>query len=51
MNDKSSTEPEIAQTMNNESSKDGKKPSDFVTGLVTFIIFILFMTVWMYFSG
>ena len=51
MNDKSSAEPEIAQTMKNGDNKDAKKPSDFVTGLVTFIIFILFMTVWMYFSG
>jgi ATP-dependent Zn protease len=27
-----------------------KKSSDFVTGLITFVIFIVFMTLWMYFS-
>jgi len=31
-------------------NKNGKAPSDFVVGLVTFIIFLCFMTVWMYFS-
>ena len=32
---------------------DGEKkgaPSDFVVGLVTFIVFFIFMTVWMYYS-
>jgi len=27
-----------------------EKSSDFVVGLVTFIIFLFFMTAWMYFS-
>jgi len=32
-----------------EDNKD-KASSDFIIGLVTFIVFIVFMTVWMYFS-
>jgi hypothetical protein len=27
--------------------KQGKGPSDLVTGTITFIIFIIFMTIWM----
>ncbi len=29
---------------------DGKGPSEFFIGLTTFIIFLVFMTIWMYFS-
>ena len=29
-------------------NKSGKTSNDFIVGLVTFIIFIIFMTVWMY---
>ncbi len=35
--------------MSENNNKD-KTPSDFVIGLVTFMVFIVFMTVWMYFS-
>ncbi|MBE9560953.1 MAG: hypothetical protein IMF15_09200 [Proteobacteria bacterium] len=51
MNDESSTEPKSAQSQNSGNNQSSKKPSDFVAGLVTFIIFIFFMTAWMYFSG
>lgn len=54
MNDKSSTEAKAAldQNAGEEVAPNGRNraPSDFVTGLVTFIIFLVFMTVWMYFS-
>ena len=52
MND-SSTDKHSAQAGNNDdkSSANKRGPSDFVTGLVTFIIFLFFMTGWMYFSG
>ena len=50
MNDISDTEQESAQIQNNGNDKNGKKSSDFVVGLVTFIIFIFFMIAWMYFS-
>ncbi len=36
--------------MKNVKNKVNKAPSDFVTGLLLFIVFIIFMTVWMYFS-
>jgi hypothetical protein len=29
-------------------NKSDETPNDFIVGLVTFIIFIIFMTVWMY---
>ena len=36
---------------NKSSENDSAKgPSEFFIGLTTFIIFLLFMTVWMYFS-
>ncbi len=50
MNDINGTEPKSAQTQKKGNTKSGKKPSDFVTGLVTFIIFLFFMAAWMYFS-
>jgi len=54
MNDKSSTEAKAALDHNagEEVGSNGRDraPSDFITGLVTFIIFLVFMTVWMYFS-
>lgn len=54
MNDKNSTEAKAALDQNVEmdvqAGSDSKAPSDFVTGLVTFIIFLFFMTAWMYFS-
>ena len=31
-------------------SKTDKEPSEFIIGLVTFIVFLVFMTVWMYFG-
>jgi hypothetical protein len=31
-------------------NNNAKAPSEFFIGLTTFIIFLLFMTVWMYFS-
>jgi len=51
MKNKSGTEPESAQTRKNGNNKSGKKPNDFVAGLVTFVLSILFMTAWMYFSS
>ena len=36
------------KTADNNNNKD-KAPSDFIVGLVTFIIFLVFMTAWMYF--
>ena len=50
MNDKSGTVPESAKTGKNVDNKSDKGSNDFIVGLVTFIIFILFMTAWMYFS-
>jgi len=35
---------------NNESSSD-KGSSELVVGSVTFVIFLIFMTVWMYFGS
>lgn len=51
MNDKSDTEAESAKVRNDNDIKSEKAPSDFVVGLVTFIIFIFFMSAWMYFSA
>ena len=34
--------------MSKAEDKSDKTPNDFIVGLVTFIIFIIFMTVWMY---
>lgn len=34
--------------MSKAEDKSDKAPNDFVVGLVTFVIFIIFMTVWMY---
>jgi len=51
MKNKSGIEPESAQTRKNGNNKSGRKSNDFVVGLVTFVIFILFMTAWMYFSS
>lgn len=50
MNDKSSTESKAVLDQNVDTNGNDKAPSDFVTGLVTFIIFLFFMTAWMYFS-
>jgi len=33
-----------------EEKNNTKASSDFVIGLVTFVIFLFFMTAWMYFS-
>ncbi len=53
MNDKSSTDAKAAldQNAGEEVGSNGRDraPSDFVIGMVTFIIFLIFMTVWMYF--
>ncbi len=51
MKNNSDTEPESAQNQKNGNNKSGKVSNDFVVGLVTFIIFIFFMTAWMYFSS
>ncbi len=36
--------------MKSSDNKNKETSSDFVVGMVTFIIFIFFMTAWMYFS-
>ncbi|VAW50177.1 hypothetical protein MNBD_GAMMA06-1872 [hydrothermal vent metagenome] len=36
---------------NKSESQLEKKPNEFVFGLVTFAIFMVFMTVWMYLSA
>lgn len=36
---------------NSSDNGDGKGSNDFIVGLVTFIVFIIFMTAWMYFSA
>lgn len=51
MNLKSSTEKETEQNQMNNETKKVKGTSDFVVGSVTFIVFLIFMTVWMYFQG
>ena len=51
MNDKSGTEQESTQNSENSTIKGGEQSNDFVVGLVTFIVFILFMSAWMYFSA
>ena len=50
MNDNSGTKKESAQAQKNSNHKSGKESNDFAVGLVTFIVFIIFMTAWMYFS-
>jgi len=50
INDKGSAETKSAQTPKNGSENGAGKSNDFVVGLVTFIIFLIFMTGWMYFS-
>jgi hypothetical protein len=34
-----------------QENRKAKEPGEFVVGLVTFIIFIIFMTAWMYFTA
>ena len=34
----------------NADDEKNEAPSDFVVGLVTFIVFLIFMMVWMYYS-
>lgn len=51
----------LNRSMKNENNTESKKvrahqenakpPSDFVIGLVTFLLFLIFMFVWMYFGG
>jgi len=36
--------------MKQTDNKKNQSSSDFAVGLVTFIIFLIFMTMWMYFS-
>jgi len=38
--------------MNNKNvdKKSAEEPGEFIIGLVTFVVFIIFMTAWMYFS-
>jgi len=54
MNDQNKTEANAALDQDVDTGikagSESKAPSDFVTGLVTFIIFLFFMTAWMYFS-
>ncbi len=47
MKNQENTEPDQDQP----ATENTNKPGDFVIGLVTFIVFIIFMTVWMYFFG
>ena len=51
MHNKNSTELEPDETRKNDDSKGEKGPSELFVGSVTFAVFIVFMTVWMYFSG
>ena len=37
--------------MSETENKGNKTSNDFVVGLVTFIVFIVFMTIWMYFGS
>jgi len=37
------------KSKNNENGTD-KRPSELVVGLVTFAVFLVFMTIWMYFG-
>ena len=46
MTNENSTEPEPVQPSKNRS----KGPSDLVTGLLTVIAFVIFMTLWMCFA-
>jgi len=34
-----------------DNNKQDKEPGEFMIGMVTFIVFIIFMTVWMYFQA
>ena len=36
--------------MNDADNDESRANNDFIVGLVTFIVFIIFMTAWMYFS-
>ena len=36
------------ETSDKNDSDSNQSPSEFVIGLVTFIVFLVFMTVWMY---
>jgi len=33
-----------------DNNNNGKAPNDFIVGLITFVVFVFFMTAWMYFS-
>jgi len=35
---------------NQQASVEKSKPGEFVIGIITFIIFLIFMTLWMYFG-
>lgn len=59
MYDKNSAEQESGRVQKNDDRQDDievgdrrdKGPSELFIGSITFAVFIVFMTVWMYFSG
>jgi len=51
MSDKSSTDIDSLKNQKSDDNKAAKGASDFVVGSVTFVIFIMFMTAWMYFQS
>ena len=50
MSDSKKMDTESDQSRRDDESKSDKEPSEFIIGLVTFIVFLVFMTVWMYFG-
>lgn len=41
----------MEKTMSKAENKNDKASSDFVIGLVTFITFVVFMSIWMVFAS
>lgn len=41
----------MSKSRESEKQSRENKPSDLVVGSVTFVIFIIFMTVWMYYTA
>ena len=40
----------LARAGKQGDKKTDAEPSEFITGLLTFVVFVIFMTVWMYFG-
>ncbi len=50
MHDEKNTGSKSSSSLNAASDSESKPPNDLFIGSVTFVVFIIFMTVWMYFG-